>query len=105
MWISLDTLELGETAFELALKASARCWEMVEDAPIVADGKASKHNVSEKEVTDGKASKHNVSEKEVMDGKPSNHNIRLVARMQFPSSMHRNSRGASETSLLGELEL
>ena len=53
----------GHCALELA---SARYWEMVEDAPIVADGNASKGNVSEKKV---------------VDGKPSKHNIRLVARM------------------------
>ena len=56
----------GDCALELALKASARHWEMVEDAPIVADGNASKCNISEKEVA---------------DGKPSKHDIRLVARM------------------------
>ena len=39
---------------------------MVEDAPRVADGNASKGDVSEKKVT---------------DGKPSKHDIRLVARM------------------------
>ena len=31
----------GDCALELALKASARHWEMVDDAPIVMDGKAS----------------------------------------------------------------
>ena len=80
----------AECALKLALKASARRWEMVEDAPIVGDGKASKCDISEKEVT---------------DGKPSKHDIRLIARMRSPSSMHRDSRGTSETSLLGESEL
>ena len=56
----------GDCTLQLALKASARCWEMVEDAPIVMDGNASKGDVSEKKVAYGNASKHNV---------------RLVARM------------------------
>ena len=56
----------GDCALQLALKASARHWEMVGDAPIVADGNTSKGNVSEKKVADGNASKRN---------------IRLVARM------------------------
>ena len=44
----------GDCASELALKASARHWEMVEDAPAVMNRKAFKHDVSEKEVVDGK---------------------------------------------------
>ena len=79
----------GNCASELALKASARHWEMVEDAPIVTDRKASKCDVSEKKVGDGKLSKRN---------------IRLVARMQSLSSMHGDSGGASEMSLSGESE-
>ena len=35
----------GDCALELALKASARRWEMVEDAPIVADRNTSKGDV------------------------------------------------------------
>ena len=73
----------GDCALELALKASVRCWEMVEDAPIVLDGKVYKCNISEKEV---------------VDGKPSKHDIRLVARMQSPSSMHGDSGCVPERS-------
>ena len=79
----------GDCALQLTLKASARHWEMVEDAPIVMDGNPSKGNVSEKKVMDGNASKCD---------------IRLVARMQSPPSMHGDSGGTSETSSLGELE-
>ena len=50
----------GHCASELALKASARCWGMVEDAPIVMDGNASKCDVSEKEVADRKPSKRDI---------------------------------------------
>ena len=64
----------GDCALQLALKASARRWEMVKDAPIVVDGNTSKRD------------------------------IRLVARMRSPSSMHRDSGGMSETSSLGESE-
>ena len=65
----------GDCASQLALKASARHWEMVEDASMV------------------------------VDEKPSKHNIRLVARMRSPSSMHGDFRGASEMSSSEELEL
>ena len=37
----------GDRTWELALKASARHWEMVEDAAIVTDGNASKGNVDQ----------------------------------------------------------